>query len=131
MPFKVAIKYTNMCHKQGVSSDEQSSRSKFYWSDYSFDEIYNKYVQCLSLDLEKLSDRPLLMLIKSLITNSSSQLLCPKKKKQGKSVLVKLPVKVKTARSLSDATFESWMQNSFTNEGDIHDEYWESPKAYR
>ena len=54
-----------------------------------------------------------------------------KKKKRGKSVFVKLPDKIKTARSFSKASFESWKQNSFPNEGDIHDKYHESRKAYR
>ena len=30
MPIEVAIKYTDTCHKQGVSSEEQSGRSKIY-----------------------------------------------------------------------------------------------------
>ena len=71
--------------------------------------------------------------ITKLITNNSSQLLCPKKKKRGKSVFVKLPVEVKTAGSFSNSkdTFEYWKQNSFPNEGDTHDEYCESRKAYK
>ena len=35
------------------------------------------------------------------------------------------------SHSFSEATFESWKQNSFPNEGDIHDKYCESRKAYR
>ena len=61
MPIKMAIKYTDTCHKQGVSSEEQSGRSKIYWSDNSCDEIYNKYVQPLLLDFEKVSDSSPLM----------------------------------------------------------------------
>ena len=98
MPIEVAVKYTDTCHKQGVSSEEQSGRSKIYWSNYSCDKIYNKYVQPLLLDLEKVSDSSPLEAdqITELITNNSSQLLCPN---LGKSVFVKLPVEVKTACS--------------------------------
>ena len=101
MPIEVAIKYTDICHKQGVSSEEQSGRSKIYWSNYPCEEIYKKYVQPLLLDLEKVSDSSPLKAdqITKLITNNSSQLLCSKKKKRGKSVFVKLPDKVKTAHS--------------------------------
>ena len=48
--------------------------------------------------------------ITKLITNNSSQLLCPKKKKQGKSVFVKLLVEVKTAchdRPSASAMFQN------------------------
>ena len=65
------------------------------------------------------------------MNNNSNQLLCPKKKKRAKSVFVKLPAEVKTARSFSKNTFKYWKQNSFPNEGDIHDEYRENRKAYR
>ena len=118
MPIDVAIKYTDMCHKQGVSSEEQPGRSKIYWSNHPCKEIYKKYVQPLLLDLEKVSDSSPLKAdqITKLITNNSSQLLCSKKKKRGKSVFVKLPDKVKTARSFSEASFQSWKQNSFLNE---------------
>ena len=128
MPIKVAIKYTDMYHKQSVRSEEQLGSSKIYWSNYSCDEIYDKYVQPPLLDLEKVSDSFPLKAdqITKLITNNSSQLLCPKKKKRGKSVFVKLPIDVKTDRSFSKDTFEYWKQNSFPNEGDIHDEYRES-----
>ena len=50
---------------------------------------------------------------------------------RGKSAFVKLPVEVKIAHSFSKDTFEYWKQNSFPNEGDIHNEYRESRKAYR
>ena len=56
IPIEVAIKYTNTCHKQRVSSDKQSGRSKTYSFNYSCDEIYNKSVQPLLLDLEMVFD---------------------------------------------------------------------------
>ena len=109
MPIEVAIKYTDICHKQGVSSEEQPGRSKIYWSNYPCEEIYKKYVQPLLLDFEKVSDSSPLKAdqITKLITNNSRQLLCSKKKKRGKSVFVKLPDKVKTARSFSKASLGS------------------------
>ena len=121
-----------MCHKQGVRSEEQSGRSKIYWSNYSCDEIYDKYAHPLLLDLGKVFDSSPLGAdqITKLITNNSSQLLCLKKKKRGKSVFVKLPVEVKTARFSSEATFDHWKQNSFPIEGDIHDEDRESRKVF-
>ena len=78
MPIEVAIKYTEMFHKQGVSSEEQSGRSKIYWSNYRCEEIHKKYVQPLLLDLEKVYDSSPLKAdqITKLITNNSSQLLC-------------------------------------------------------
>ena len=74
--------------------------------NYYCDEIYNKYVQPLFRDLKKVSDSSPLKAdqITKLITSNSSQLLCPKKKKRGKSVFVRLPVGVKTVRSFSKAT---------------------------
>ena len=58
-PVEVAIKYTDMCHKQGVRSEEQLGRSKIDLSNYCCDEIYDKCVQPHLLDL-------VLKLIKSL-----------------------------------------------------------------
>ena len=115
MPIEVAIKYTDTCHKQGISSEEQSGRSKLYWSNYYCDEIYNKYVQPLFRNLEKVSDSSPLKAdqITKLITSNSSQLLCPKKKKRGKSVFVRLPVGVKTVRSFSKATLSLGSKTAF------------------
>ena len=66
MPIEVAIKYTDMCHKQGVSSKEQPGRSKIFCSNHPCEEIYKKYVQPLLLDVKKFLIAPLLKLIKSL-----------------------------------------------------------------
>ena len=84
MPIEVAIKYTYMCHKQGVGSEEQSGRSKFIGLIILVRKSTKKYVQPLLLDLEKVSDSSPLKddQITELITNNSSQLLCSKKKKR-------------------------------------------------
>ena len=122
-------------------SKDSRSKLKIHWSKFPSETINRMYKSPLLLDLEKISmssfidSAAAVDKITDLLIGHSLPLaythLKPCKKKNKRAIYVKLPADVKIARSQCKAAFDSWKENKYPGDNEIHNVYRSKRKDYR
>ena len=142
LPIQLKLSYTvsdsvSTCDE---SSKDSRSKLKIHWSIFLSEIINRLYKSPLVSDLERISissftdSAAAIDKITELLTGHSHPLadtrLKPCKKKNKCGFYVKLPADIKRARSECKAAFDSWKDNEYPSDNEIHNVYHSKRKYY-
>ena len=143
LPVKLKLCYTVSDSVSTCDEGSKDSRSKLkiHWSKFPSETINRKHKSPLLLDLEKISmssftdSAATVDKITDLLIGHSLPLadtiLKRCKKKNKCAIYVKLPADIKIALSQCKAAFDSWKNNKYPSDNEIHNVYHSKRKDYR